>query len=106
MERRLAAILAADVVGYSRLMVADEAGTLTVLKTHRKEIIDPKTTEYGRRLVKLMGDLNCLFPYPGIRWSSLSNIADHNGSRVKFFIRQCLDDGVANGTNDCRCLEH
>ncbi len=40
--RRLATILAADVVGYSRLMAADEAGTLAALKAHRKELIEPK----------------------------------------------------------------
>ncbi len=55
-ERRLTTILAADVVGYSRLMAADEAGTLAQLKTHRKEIIEPKAAEYGGRTVKLMGD--------------------------------------------------
>jgi class 3 adenylate cyclase len=42
MERRLAAILAADVVGYSRLMEADEAGTLAALKSLRSELIDPQ----------------------------------------------------------------
>jgi TolB-like protein/class 3 adenylate cyclase/cytochrome c-type biogenesis protein CcmH/NrfG len=55
-ERRLTTILAADVVGYSRLMVADEAGTYARLKAHRKELIEPKTTEYHGRVVKLMGD--------------------------------------------------
>ena len=44
-ERKLAAILAADMVGYSRLMEADEAGTLAALKTHRRELIDPKIAE-------------------------------------------------------------
>ena len=56
MERRLTTILASDVVGYSRLMAADEAGTLAQLKTHRKELIEPKTAEYHGRVVKLMGD--------------------------------------------------
>ncbi|MCH8154842.1 MAG: adenylate/guanylate cyclase domain-containing protein, partial [Proteobacteria bacterium] len=56
MERRLTTILAADVVGYSRLMAADEAGTLAQLKTHRKELIEPKTAEHHGRVVKLMGD--------------------------------------------------
>src|SRR5262247_2924693 len=56
MARRLAAILAADVVGYSRLMAADEAGTLAALKAHRKEFIEPKIAEHHGRLVKLMGD--------------------------------------------------
>ncbi len=55
-ERRLTTILAADIVGYSRLMAADEAGTLAQLKTHRKELIEPKTAEYHGRVVKLMGD--------------------------------------------------
>jgi TolB-like protein/class 3 adenylate cyclase/rhodanese-related sulfurtransferase/Flp pilus assembly protein TadD len=55
-ERRLTTILAADVVGYSRLMAADEAGTLTSLKAIRRELIEPKTAEYRGRVVKLMGD--------------------------------------------------
>jgi len=55
-ERRLTTILAADVVGYSRLMAADEAGTLTSLKALRRELFDPKTTEFHGRVVKLMGD--------------------------------------------------
>ena len=55
-ERRLAAILAADVVGYSRLMGGDETGTLARLKTLRAEVLDPKTAEYGGRIVKTTGD--------------------------------------------------
>ncbi len=51
MERRLAAILAADVVGDSRLMGEDEAGTLAALKAHCKELIEPKITEYRDRIV-------------------------------------------------------
>ena len=56
MERRLAAILAADVVGYSRLMGANEVGTLTGLKTHRAELIDPTIAKFQGRIVKLTGD--------------------------------------------------
>lgn len=55
-ERRLAAILAADVVGYSRLMEQDERGTLGRLKAHRSELIDPLIAEHRGRIVKLMGD--------------------------------------------------
>ena len=55
-ERRLAAILAADVVGYSRLMGANEVGTLRALKTLRWEVIDPAITAHGGRIVKLTGD--------------------------------------------------
>jgi TolB-like protein/class 3 adenylate cyclase/Tfp pilus assembly protein PilF len=56
MERHLAAILVADVVGYSRLMEVDEVGTLTALKAHRKEVVDPKIAAHRGRIVKLMGD--------------------------------------------------
>ena len=55
-KRRLAAILAADVAGYSRLMGADETGTLTRLKAHRRELIDPNITEHKGRIVKTTGD--------------------------------------------------
>jgi class 3 adenylate cyclase len=55
-ERRLAAILAADVAGYSRLMGADEEGTLVRLKAHRRELIDPKIAEHRGRIVKTTGD--------------------------------------------------
>jgi adenylate cyclase len=55
-ERRLAAILAADVVGYSRLMGGDEEGTLVALKTLRQSLFDPTITEYRGRIVKTTGD--------------------------------------------------
>ena len=55
-QRRLAAILAADVVGYSRLMGADEAGTLARLNALRGELLHPKVSEYGGRIVKTTGD--------------------------------------------------
>jgi len=55
-NRRLAAILAADVVGYSRLMQEDEAGTLAALKQRRKEIFEPTLARHRGRVVKLMGD--------------------------------------------------
>jgi len=55
-ERRLAAILAADVAGYSRLMGADEEGTLAQLKAYRRELVDPKIAEHRGRIVKTTGD--------------------------------------------------
>jgi len=55
-ERRLAAILAADIAGYSRLMGADEVGTLTALKSHRREIVDPAIAAHKGRIVKTTGD--------------------------------------------------
>ncbi|RUU46956.1 MAG: adenylate/guanylate cyclase domain-containing protein [Mesorhizobium sp.] len=55
-QRRLAAILAADVVGYSRLMERDEAGTLVAIKSRRKDILQPLLAKHNGRIVKLMGD--------------------------------------------------
>jgi adenylate cyclase len=55
-ERRLAAVLAADVAGYSRLMAADEIGTLDALKALRRELIDPAIAEHKGRIVKTTGD--------------------------------------------------
>jgi class 3 adenylate cyclase len=57
-ERKLAAILAADVAGYSRLIGTDEEGTLNRLKGLHKELIDPKVAIHQGRVVKLMGDGN------------------------------------------------
>ena len=55
-QRRLAAIVSADVVGYSRLIGQDEEGTLAALRAHRTELIDPLIAEHGGRIVKTMGD--------------------------------------------------
>lgn len=62
-ERRLAAIVSADVVGWSRLMGEDEAGTLATLKAHREELIDPEIKAYGGRIVGTAGD-SLLIEYP------------------------------------------
>ncbi|MBI3706658.1 MAG: hypothetical protein HY246_03090 [Proteobacteria bacterium] len=64
-ERRLAAILAADVVGYSRLMGEDEAGTLAALKAHRRTLFDPKIAEHRGRIVKTTGD-GVLAEFPSV----------------------------------------
>jgi adenylate cyclase len=64
-ERRLSAILAADVVGYSRLMRLDEAGTLNALNVHRSELIDAKIAEHRGRIVKLTGD-GMLVEFPSV----------------------------------------
>src|SRR5215203_620162 len=65
MERRLSAIMAADVVGYSRLMGANEVGTLTALKVHRTELIDPSIARHQGRIVKLTGD-GMLVEFPSV----------------------------------------
>ena len=64
-QRRLAAIVSADVVGYSRLMGVDETGTLATLRTHRAELIDAKIAEHGGRIVKTMGD-GLLLEFPSV----------------------------------------
>jgi adenylate cyclase len=55
-DRKLAAILAADVVAYSRLMAEDEAGTFDRLRAHRKELFEPEIAKHHGRTFKLMGD--------------------------------------------------
>jgi class 3 adenylate cyclase len=64
-ERRPTTILAADVVGYSRLMSEDEAGTLARLKSLRKDLVQPKIAEGRGRIVKLMGD-GLLAEFPSV----------------------------------------
>ncbi len=64
-KRRLAAIVSADVVGYSRLMGMDETGTLEALRAHRAELIDGKIAEHGGRIVKTMGD-GLLLEFPSV----------------------------------------
>ena len=64
-QRRLAAIVSADVVGYSRLIGMDETGTLAALRAHRAEMIDPKIAEHGGRIVKTMGD-GLLLEFPSV----------------------------------------
>src|SRR5205809_588617 len=65
MERRLTAILAADVVGYSRLMTIDGAGTLAALKSLRKNLVGPKISEHNGRIFKLTGD-GMLIEFPSV----------------------------------------
>ncbi len=64
-QRRLAAILAADLVGYSRLMGADETGTLAALQLRRREVLAPLVSQHGGRIFKLMGD-GMLVEFPSV----------------------------------------
>jgi adenylate cyclase len=64
-QRRLAAIVSADAVGYSRLMGRDESGTVAALKAHRRELIDPKIAEHNGRIVKTTGD-GLLLEFPSV----------------------------------------
>ena len=65
MKRRLTAIFAADVDGYSKLMAGDEADTLAALREHRQSLFDPEITKRGGRIVKLMGD-STLVKFPSV----------------------------------------
>ena len=77
-ERRLAAILAADVAGYSRLMGEDEAGTLARLNALRRELIDPQVADHKGRIVKTTGD-GLLIEFPSV----VEAVACANMNRVE-----------------------
>ncbi|HET9354830.1 MAG TPA: tetratricopeptide repeat protein [Sphingomicrobium sp.] len=107
MERRLAAIMAADVVGYSRLMGANEVGTLTALKQHRTEMIDPGIAAKGGRIVKLTGD-GMLVEFPSVvaavecaahvqREMRTRNADVPDDRRIEFRIGVNLGDVIVDG---------
>jgi adenylate cyclase len=81
-ERRLAAILAADVVGYSRLMGDDEAGTLVRLKALRDELIGPKIAEHKGRIVKTTGD-GMLVEFPSVVEAVACAVGVQQGTAVR-----------------------
>src|SRR5216684_2747099 len=87
LERRLAAILAADVAGYSRLMGADEVGTLATLKAHRREVVDPAIAAHNGRIVKTTGD-GMLVEFGSVvdavtcAMSVQKSVADRNNTRI------------------------
>lgn len=101
MSRRLAAILAADVVGYSDMMAEDEAGTLRALKGHRKTLFEPVVTSHGGRIVKLMGD-GALVDFPsvveaiGAAVEIQQALQDHDGP-IRLRIGISLGDVVMDG---------
>ena len=106
-QRRLAAILSADVVGYSRLMGEDEAGTLDRLKAHRAECVDPAIAARGGRIVKLMGD-GALVEFPSIvdavecaiavqRGMAERNADVPEGTQIAFRIGVNLGDVIIEG---------
>lgn len=107
MERRLTAILAADVVGYSRLMGIDEAGTLAAVNRHRTEIIEPAIARHNGRLVKLLGD-GLLVEFPSVvnavacavdvqRGSARGNDDVPDDRRIRFRIGINLGDVIVEG---------
>ncbi|HET8972373.1 MAG TPA: adenylate/guanylate cyclase domain-containing protein [Pseudolabrys sp.] len=100
MNRRLAAVLNADVVGYSRLMSADEAGTLQLLKTHEIGVIEPTVAKHNGRIVKRMGD-GYLAEFASVvdavecalGWQAQTAVSD----RLKFRIGVHLGDIITEG---------
>ncbi|MEP6603076.1 MAG: adenylate/guanylate cyclase domain-containing protein, partial [Spartobacteria bacterium] len=107
MERRLTSILAADVVGYSRLTSVNEAGTIAALKTLREDLVEPKVAEHHGRIVKLTGD-GILVEFPSVV-SAVACAADiqrgmrtRNGSvppdeRIEFRIGVNVGDVIVEG---------
>ena len=106
-ERRLAAILAADVAGYSRLMGEDEEGTLAALKALRRELADPKIKEHRGRIVKVTGD-GLLVEFASVvdavrcavevqREMALRNAAIPQGRRIEFRMGINLGDIIKDG---------
>src|SRR5215475_2974303 len=81
-KRKLAAIFAADIAGYSRLMGADEAGTLARLKEYRRELIDPKNKQYRGRVVKTTGD-GILIEFPSVVDAVSCSIEVQQGMRER-----------------------
>jgi adenylate cyclase len=109
-ERKLAAILAADVAGYSRLMGVDEEGTLARLKAHRRELIDPKIEEHRGHVVKLTGD-GILIEFPSVveavrcAVDVQQSISEHNADvpkeqRIEFRVGINLGDVIAEADGD------
>jgi adenylate cyclase len=109
MERKLAAILAADVVGFSRLVGTNETRTLASLKAHREDLVDPKIAEHGGRLVKTTGD-GILVEFPSVVAAVECAVAIQRGmvdrnqdvpqnERIEFRIGVNLDEVVVDGAD-------
>src|SRR5471030_1509882 len=92
-QRRLAAIVAADVVGYSRLMGRDESGTLARLREHRKQRFEPTLARHGGRLVKLTGD-GALVEF--------SSAVDALGAAIEF--QEAMNDANQDQPKDKRII--
>ncbi len=106
-HRRLAAVVSADVVGYSRLMQADEAGTHARLKARYQDLVAPKIEEYGGRVVKLMGD-GLLAEFPSVvnaaEWAivvqtevATANVEEHPEHRIEYRVGVNLGDVIVDG---------
>ncbi len=108
MERHLAVILAADIVGYSRQMRADEEGTLARLKAVRNELLAPKVREHNGCIVKLMGDgalvefanaVDAPWPHAPIGPNRQRNrfVVEFSPSKIGYLVNLGLDDPPVGG---------
>ncbi len=106
-ERRLAAIVAANVAGYSRLVAADEEAIVAAFQAHRAELVDPKITDYGGRIANTAGD-SVLIEFPSAVDAVRCAIAVQKGMsernedvppdrRIEFRMGINVGDGVASG---------
>jgi adenylate cyclase len=105
-ERRLAAILAADVAGYSRLMGADEVGTLAALKAYRREIVDPAIAAHHGRIVKTTGDgmlvefasaVDAVTCAIAVQEEMVQRAADASSIRIQFRVGINIGDIIIDG---------
>src|SRR6267142_680589 len=105
-ERRLAAILAADVAGYARLMGADEVGTLAALKAHRREVVDPAIAQHHGRIVKTTGDgmlvefasaVDAITCAVAVQEKMAERTAEVTGPRIQFRVGINIGDIIIDG---------
>jgi adenylate cyclase len=105
-ERRLAAVLAADVAGYSRLMGADEVGTLVALKALRREVVDPAIAQHHGRIVKTTGDgmlvefasaVDAVTCAMAVQEKMAERTAEESGPRIQFRVGVNIGDIIIDG---------
>jgi adenylate cyclase len=105
-ERRLAAVLAADVAGYSRLMGADEVGTLVALKALRREVVDPAIAQHHGRIVKTTGDgilvefasaVDAITCAMAVQEKMAERTAEESGPRIQFRVGINIGDIIIDG---------
>jgi class 3 adenylate cyclase len=104
-QRRLAAVVSADVGGYSRLMGRDEGGTLAALKAIRQEVVDPAIATHGGRIVKTTGD-GLLLEFPSVvnavRCAASGRAADLR--QAGYVVEVFLSRSTCPQPSDARCL--
>jgi adenylate cyclase len=93
-ERRLTAVLAADVAGYSRLMGADEQGTLAQLKAHCRALVDPKIKQHRGRIVKTTSD-GMLVEFASVAYGVLSKFSTGSSNAIRRYRKRSVSNFVS-----------